>query len=163
MRMTHNVIGATGVGAAAIIYILDALTLPIGTVQSPNMGFVPLIIGLVLLGCCVLLVALDWLFPGKVEKMVVFSEDEDDEPEGESTGYKKPGIIAGALLVYPFIFTALGFVISTFLLLFVALRTLEYKTWRISLLTSVVAILITYVVFSVLLGVYFPSGIFDWR
>lgn len=161
--MTNNVMGAAGVGVIAVIYILDALTLPMGTMRSPNMGFVPLIIGGLLFACCVLLVAIDRLSPGMVEEIVIFSEDDEDEPEGESTGYKKPGILAGALLLYPIAFTTLGFVISTFLLLYLALRVLEYKTWQISLLTAALAILTTYVIFSVLLGVYFPAGILEWR
>ena len=163
MRLTKNVMGATGIGVVAIVYILEAFTLPMGTLRTPNMGFVPLIIGFVLLGCCVLLIALDRLLPGAVEETVIFSEEEDEEPEGESTGLKKPGIIAGALLIYPFLFTTLGFIISTFLLLYITLRVMEYKTWRGSLLASVLAVLATYVIFAVCLGVYFPNGIFDWR
>ena len=155
--------GAAGIGVIAIIYSLDALTLPMGTLRAPNMGFVPLIIGIGTLGCCVLLIVMDCLSSGESEAAVVFSEEEEEEPEGESTGYKKPGIIAGALLVYPILFTTLGFVLSTFCLLFLALRVMEYKSWRVSLLTAVISIIVTYAVFAGALGVYFPNGIFDWR
>jgi hypothetical protein len=163
MKLTKNIMGAAGIGIVAIVYTLDALTLPMGTLRAPNMGFVPLIIGIGMIVGCVMLIVTDRLVSDKSEEAVVFSEEEEEEPEGESTGYKKPGIIAGSLLVYPIVFTTFGFIISTILLLYIALRVMEYKTWRVSLLTSVISVLVTYAIFAGLLGVYFPNDIFDWR
>ena len=79
--------------------------------------------------------------------------------DGETTGPVKPIILIAALLVYCLVFNKLGFIVASIPLTFVALRVMQYKSRRASLLVSVIVTLSVYYVFSELLGVYLPPGI----
>jgi hypothetical protein len=62
-------------------------------------------------------------------------------------------------MAYPGIMGYFGFILATGLSLLAIFRIIQYRTWMGSILISAVITLISYLVFTVLLGVHFPGGI----
>ncbi|CEP69389.1 Protein of unknown function DUF1468 [Moorella glycerini] len=156
-RISRNVMGALGIGIITLIYLYEAFQLPFGSAGAPDMGFVPVLMGIALLVLCIMLIGKELLLPAKSVGQEVDLWDE--EGEGESTGFKKPLIIIVALLIYPIILVNLGFILSTIILLFIALRVMEYRSWLISLLVALVTTVLANIIFSSWLSIYFPKGI----
>jgi hypothetical protein len=156
-RLTPNAWGAAGIAGGALIYLFEAWKLPFGSVRNPDIGFMPLLIGFLVLGLCLILLAGEILKPPREKKKEVDLFDEDEKEE--SAGLRKPMILAGAVIVYPFAFVYLGFVPATVLLTTLSLRVMEYRGWFWSLGIAVVITLVAYLLFGVWLHVNFPKGI----
>lgn len=152
-----NVIGASGIGAAALLYLYEAYKLPLGRAGMPGIGFVPVIIGAVLLALCVVLIARELIFPAP--RGQAQADPWEEESEGESTGLKKPILITAAMLAFPVALVNLGFLISSAALLFVVLRVMEFRGWLGSLIAALLTVALAHVIFSLWLNVYFPKGI----
>ncbi|MCG6538213.1 MAG: tripartite tricarboxylate transporter TctB family protein, partial [Syntrophales bacterium LBB04] len=78
--------------------------------------------------------------------------------EETSSGHTIPLAIAVLVLIYPFILRYLGFLVSTFLILWPMFVLLRFKNVYVSLLATVLMVAVAYLLFSVGLGVSLPSG-----
>jgi hypothetical protein len=156
-RLTPNAWGAAGIAGGTLIYLFEAWKLPFGSVRNPDIGFMPLLFGILVFVLCLLLFAKEILNPpaGKKKEVDLFDEEEKEE----SAGLQKPLILAGAVIVYPFAFVYLGFVPATVLLTTLSLRVMEYRGWFWSLGIAAVITLVSYLFFGVWLHVNFPKGI----
>lgn len=157
LKISDNAKGAVLMGVLALVYLMEGLELDYGTANMPREGFIPLIVGLVLLACCVVLFAQEVLFRNKEQKddAAVTQDNEED-----NFCIKKPFYLTVALLFYPLLLPYLGFLMLTPVLLFVAFRIFNYRTWLWSAIVAVVATAITYGVFEKWLVVLlFPKGI----
>jgi len=140
-----------------IIYLYEAFKMPFGQVNAPDRSFMPVIYGFVLLGFCLVQILTEIFRPeGKKEKSIL---SEEEAVDGETTGPKKPIILIISLLIYCIFFNKLGFIVATIPLVFVALRVMEYRSWKASLIVAIIVTLVTYFVFVEWLKVYFPAGI----
>jgi len=157
VKFSRSFLGGIGLGIVALVYLFETFKLPFGSTKSPDMGFVPLLIGVVFLGCCLLLTIVNYCLPNRSESKSILNEEDTKE----TSDYKKPFLIIIALLLYPLFFVKFGFIISTIPMLYIILRIMQYKTWWNSLLVAVTTIIVIYFVFAVWLGVYFPAGILD--
>ena len=70
--------------------------------------------------------------------------------------------LMAALFLYVAVFQALGFILSTFLLLLYLFKGLEPQSWRTALLLSAVTVAICYLVFGVFLELQFPPGVLSF-
>ena len=138
------------VGKAAVLGgILLAVAgwrLDLGTSKLPGPGFFPLLIALTIGGLGV------WLLfrPGDEEKPI---------PAGSSR-WGRFSLAVASVLIYGLILTQLGYLASTFALLFVQLRWVERQGWSTSLATAALASGFSLVLFRVLLKVPLPVGFF---
>ncbi|MEL1134118.1 tripartite tricarboxylate transporter TctB family protein [Desulfitobacterium sp. THU1] len=148
--LTKNVKGSIGIVIIGLIYLYEALKLPLGSLRAPDSGLLPLIFVSALIGFCLLQIVIDFL-PKK--------QGHEKKVDEETTDPKKPIIIIVALCVFCLVLNKLGFILSAIPLTFVALRVMQYKSRGVSLVVSVIVTLIIYLVFSELLGVYLPPGI----
>jgi putative tricarboxylic transport membrane protein len=157
-RLSKNASGAAGVAAATLIYLLEARKLPFGSIRHPEIGFMPILAGLTLLGLCLILFGKELLRPArqKDQELDLF---ENGENRGESAGLRRPLILSAALFVYPLAFVSLGFILSTILLVAVSLRVMEYRGWLGSLLTAIGVSLLSFFLFAEWLAVQLPRGI----
>jgi putative tricarboxylic transport membrane protein len=125
---------------------------PIGTFRSPGFGFLPLITGI---GLTVLSGAL--LFYSLPKR--------PSESERQFWGHWKQGrnVIATVLimLAYAISLDWLGFIFATFLAMLSLFKPIGRLTWRASLAGSILASIVCYVLFKVLLKVQLPEG--PWR
>jgi putative tricarboxylic transport membrane protein len=66
------------------------------------------------------------------------------------------------LIIYALLLNTLGYIISTFLLMWGLFHDWEKNRWASSFLASLVTVGVTYVIFEVWLHCQFPRGIFPW-
>lgn len=156
-RLSNNSWGAIGIGAATLVYLVEARKLPFGSIRHPDLGFMPILAGLTLLGLCLLMLGREIFWPVQGGREV----DRFEEKEGEEVeGFRKPLILSLALFLYPLGFSSLGFLVSTVLLTTISLRVLEYRGWWGSLSLGVLISWGSYFLFAYLLEVQLPRGIF---
>lgn len=156
-RLSKNAWGAVGIAAATLIYLAEARKLPFGSIRSPDLGFMPLLSGFTLLGLCLFLFAREVFRPARPKgKEVDLFEDRDEG--GESAGFTKPLILSAALFLYPLSFVSLGFILSTFALVTVSLRVMEFRGWRVSLILGAAISLFAFLLFGRWLDVQLPRG-----
>jgi hypothetical protein len=155
-RLSKSAIGALGVGGATLIYLGEAWKLPFGSAHNPDLGFMPIVMGFIVLGLSLALILKDvfWSQP-KAKERNLFAE----KNEGENADFRKPLILSVSFLAYPLAFTGVGFVLSTIALITVSLRIMEYRGWFGSLLIAVGVTGVAYFLFGQWLHVNFPRGI----
>jgi putative tricarboxylic transport membrane protein len=132
----------------AMVYMAGAIALKIGTLAQPGAGQFPAAIAF-----CLLAVAAyhAWrTFRGTAEK-----------DGGNSWTQLAPAGIAATLVVFPILLKTLSFLLSTFIVLFVLLRLLRYKTTLTSFLTALFTTIFSFIIFAGLLGVVLPSGVME--
>jgi putative tricarboxylic transport membrane protein len=136
-----------GLGVFVMFY---SYNLGLGRFNNPDSGLMSFLLGviLVLLSLCSLIISL-------LKK----ARDEGTPKEGQSqTNYRKIGLVLIALFMYSFILEKLGFVITTWIFLFLLFRSMGNR-WITTFIASTFTVLATYFVFT-FLGVRFPPGIF---
>jgi putative tricarboxylic transport membrane protein len=136
-----------GLGVFVMFY---SYNLGLGRFNNPDSGLMSFLLGviLVLLSLCSLIISL-------LKK----ARDEGTSKEEQSqTNYRKIGLVLIALFMYSFILEKLGFVITTWIFLFLLFRSMGNR-WITTFIASTFTVLATYFVFT-FLGVRFPPGIF---
>ena len=158
IRLSKNSLGALGIAAATLVYLAEARKLPFGSIRNPDLGFMPILAGLALLGICLFMFGKEVLRPArhKGKEVDLF---EDREEEGESAGLRKPLILSVTLFFYPLAFGSLGFILSTICLVTVSLRVMEYRGWLGSLVLAIGISLASFFLFAHWLDVQLPRGL----
>jgi hypothetical protein len=145
-----------GVLAGTLIYLAEAWKLPFGSARNPDIGFLPILTGFIVLGLSLILIGAELFRPAAPKKEIDLF---DEEGKGESAGLKKPLVLGAAILVYPPAFSHLGFIPATILLLTLSLRLMEYRGWLGSLIIAALITFSAYFLFGYWLHVNFPNGI----
>jgi hypothetical protein len=154
-RLSKSAFGALGVSAATLIYLWEAWKLPFGSAHNPDLGFMPMVMGFIVLSLSLALILKEIFRPKTHAQEASFLEDRE---EGDKQGLRKPLILSAAILAYPVAFTGVGFVLSTVALITVSLRVMEYRGWVGSLLIAAGVTGIAYFFFGSWLHVNFPRG-----
>ncbi len=133
----------------SILIILSSLKLGIGDLRSPGPGFMGLIASILLF----------------ILSLVVFIQDtlgsaETLEIPLNWTNFSKQFIITVGLCFYALSLEYLGFLVSSFILMWIMFLVDSPKKWLYHLIIAIIVINISYFVLSKLLGVVFPSGSF---
>ena len=157
-RLSKNGLGALGIAAATLFYLAEARNLPFGSIRNPDLGFMPILAGLVLLAICLFMFGKEVLRPARPQGKGV-DLFEDREEKGESAGLKKPLILSVALFFYPLGFVSLGYILSTIGLVTVSLRVMEYRGWLGSLVLAIGITLVSFFLFAYWLDVQLPRGL----
>ncbi len=154
IKINANAKGALSIGILAIVYLIEGRTLNFGTVGSPGEGFVPALMGIGLLICCLLLFLKETVLAGKAGPS---APTETDAP-GEEIDTYKPLLLVIVLLLYPLLLPYLGFMLATIGLLLGCFRIFAFRNWLWSTGAAVTLTLIAYIVFEKWLDVLFPKG-----
>ena len=124
--------------------------LGLGRLNNPDSGLMSFLLGLILV-----LLSLYSLIISLRNK----AGDEGPPKEGGSqANYRKIGLVLVALFTYSFILEKLGFVMTTWIFLFLLFRGMGNR-WITTLIASTFTVLATYFGFT-FFGVRFPPGIF---
>ncbi len=126
---------------------IEAVHLGLGGLDLPGIGFMAFLIG-VSLGLSGLILTLSATFKGK-----------EGHPLSSGQNWKNVMITLLALFIYTFLMEPLGFLFTTFLLVFVLFKITAPKKWFSPLLTSAVVVFACYLIFFVWLKVSLPKGI----
>lgn len=133
------------------LYIcIDSLRSGIGTLRNPGMGFMPFIAS-GLLGILSLMLFFQASFR---------SEEAKFTSPFSGTLWKRVIVVLIALLIYAWLMPLVGYLIATFLLMSFLFWIVKGQKWGWVVVSSFLATLITYYVFSVWLNGQFPEGLF---
>ena len=135
----------------ALFACIGGLKLGFGSFHQPQAGFMPFLSGL-LLG----LLALVDLISGLLTQWK--GEKEDKEIWAEIS-WRKIIITLAVLFIYTALFSVLGFIIGTILLLLFLFRLMEPKPWWIVFAAAVAATGLSYVGFKIGLDSQLPRGL----
>jgi len=80
------------------------------------------------------------------------------EKKRDQVNFKKIALVATSLFAYALLLEPLGYLITTWLLLFLLFSSMGSKKWGSALMASILTTLVTYFGFT-FLGVLFPAGI----
>jgi hypothetical protein len=127
--------------------ILASLRLPLGAPQNPGPGFLPFLVGVLML---VLSVAL----------LIRSARSREEKKTGPAASSKKLKLVAttAALFLFAFAFPHLGFLITTIPLMIFLPRVIGELNWKVSLAIGFLTSLAMYALFKVWLKVQFPVG-----
>jgi hypothetical protein len=143
-RWNSEVIGSLFWIAVALFFCAGAMKMNLGTLQSPGPGYIPL--GMSLLLLCFGLVT---LARGLMASTGGIS----------SIHWKRPGLVMASAVLYLFLISRAGFLISTFVvmvILFGLLIRVKKRRWLNVFICSVATAVGAWLVFSVGLHVPFP-------
>jgi hypothetical protein len=138
----------------AILIVVGSLRLPVGTVTNPGPGFWCLLMGIGLAVTSILLfiITLSKKFP------------ENNALESNALSGNKSQqwyrIIFTSLLmfVWAIALSRLGYLITTFLLMFTLLKVVGKLNWKVSLGVGILTVFLSYMLFKVWLQVELPVG-----
>jgi hypothetical protein len=135
----------------SVVVVIESLRLGIGTPHNPGMGF--LTFGASgILGILSLILFLQASLRGKEKTAPFFA----------SPLWKRVLLVLFGLIPYSKFMPVLGYLISTFVLMIVLFWILERRKIGFVLISSVLATLVTYIVFSKWLNCQFPQGLFGF-
>jgi putative tricarboxylic transport membrane protein len=140
--------------AFGVMMIYSSYKLKLGSLAHPGSGFLPFVSGLIL---CILSIIV--LLKGGVDDRGGKAKRIGQLWEGMS--WSKTVIVTAALLLYALVFTHLGFLLSTILLLIFLLRAIEPVRWFAAIGGAIIAVFASFAVFGLWLQVQLPRGIFE--
>lgn len=134
---------------ALLICIESIRTLPLGSLHNPGPGFLPLVSGITL-----------GLLSGISYLRALFAKSEEVKGLWYSKErWKNLVLILAALFAYASFLEIIGFLVSTFCLLFFLFRTFEPMKWSLVIGGSAAASFALYALFDLWLKVQLPRGI----
>ena len=133
----------------ALWICVESLRLPLGSWRDPGAGFLPLGAGL-FLGILSIL-AFFQAGSQKGEKV--------QRPRYSKGRWKSIALILLALCGYSIFLDFLGFILTTFFLLVLLFRLVEPQPWKVAIGGSLLASLLSYVVFEIWLKTQLPPGV----
>jgi len=149
MSQSRIIVSLFWIGLGVFVMIFS-YKLGLGRFSNPDSGLMSFLLGLILV-----LLSLYSLVISLLKK----SGEEGPPKEARSqTNYGKIALVLVALVMYSFILEKLGFVITTWIFLFLLFRSMGNR-WITTLIGSTFTVLATYLVFT-FFGVRFPPGIF---
>jgi putative tricarboxylic transport membrane protein len=134
----------------SLVYFLGSLSMSVGTMDNPGYGVIPRVVGLLLL-----------LFTGVLLYRLFRRKKTDGhspQTSRDEVDYLGPVGIIACVLAYPLLLSSLKFLLATFIILFVMLQALRFRKAIGSALIAAGATLVTFLVFTKVLGVVFPGG-----
>jgi hypothetical protein len=137
--------------ALALLACVGGLKLGFGTFHQPQAGFMPFLSGLIL-G----LLALVDLISGLLTQ---WKGEKEDKEIWSEIGWGKILLTLAVLFIYTALFSVLGFIIGTILLLLFLFRLMEPRSWWIVLSASLVTTGLFYVGFKIGLDSQLPRGL----
>ena len=138
--------------AIGLGFIGGSVRLGLGTLREPGSGFLSL-----LAGSCLTLMALILFFQSFIQGKGLPSKI---SALWEGMKWHRPVMIGLVLLGYILALESLGFILCSLLLILFMLKVLENFPWGKAALISAMASTLSYLIFSVLLKVMLPKGIF---
>jgi putative tricarboxylic transport membrane protein len=150
MNRQDQLSGLVWLLAGLSITIGSLSSLRIGTAHEPGPGLFPLIAGvsLSLFSCIILIKA-------------TFTRTSENKGLGElfvGLKWKDIGYVVAALLIYAAMLESIGFLLLTTLLLIYLFRAIEPQKWKLAIGLSILASLLSYLVFDRLLEGQLPRG-----
>lgn len=127
--------------ALGVFGLIVAFGLGVGSLSAPDAGLWPLVISLVMITAA---------------GTALVRAKHDEDVEAFDGGILTVALSVGSLLAYAALLPLIGFEIPTVLLLFFWIKILGKEGWRPAVTVSIVATVVVYVLFILLLAVPIP-------
>lgn len=137
----------------SVVISREAFRLPMGEMRDPGAGFFPLLIALVT--GLLALIALVQAFRTKREQRDGSQVSRPEEP----FRWWSLVIIVAALGAYALTLQEIGFLVNTFLFMFLLVKVIEPQSWAKSLIAALITAVVSELFFNVLLKAQIPQGI----
>ena len=132
----------------SVFYLSYSMThYKLGTVRMPKEGFLPMLLGIGMVGLSGFLFIQSLAGKGDAKNVKL-----------NIPWLRFAGMIA-ASLAYAMLLTTLGYCVCTFLFLLAVLKLAKLEGWKLPLIISLVCAAAFYLLFKVTLGVMLPAGI----
>ena len=131
--------------AVGLFFAVGGILLKLGTLRSPGPGFLPLMMALLLIAFSLYIFVKGLVNPGTVLK---------------GFQWRRQGVLVVSVFFYGLLLGFAGFLLSTFVLMFVVFGLFSEgkRRWPKALFYAALTALIGWLVFSVALKVPFPRG-----
>lgn len=136
----------------SILVFAESIRIGIGTVHNPGMGFMPF-------GASAILGILSLIL---FVQASLRKEDVRHKPLFAGSMWRRIFFVLLVLTIYARVMPVLGYLIGTFLLMSLLFWVLEKKRVWLIMISSLLATLCTYMVFSKWLNCQFPDGLFGF-
>ena len=150
MRKTDIVAGIILL-ALSIVTLLEIRQLPVGNLTSPQPGFFPLILAIILSILSVVLLRQAIQTKGKGKGKGKFW--------GSSGGRKRISLTLGVLFIVAIFFERVGYLISAFFLIAFLLVAIGNQKWWVAITAGFLSAMVSYLLFGLLLKGSLPAGI----
>ena len=146
----HHHLGSVLAILIGVYVAVTAYKLGLGSLHKPGAGFI-------FFWAAVLLIVLAGIDLG-ISIRGKARESSEEKPLWKGFRWHKVIWVLAGLSAYTYFFNALGFLLSTFLVMLFLFKIVEPFKWVNAILGSLLTIAIVYAVFGVWLKVPFPSG-----
>jgi|GEM_PF-1113029 len=147
MLMKKKKIVSVALLVAAVIYTIIAFTkMSAGEASNPKGGFLPRIVGLLMVGMCIL------------DFILITRENDPDDQGFNLKELRLFGLIIASFAGYVAALWALGYLIASTLFMYVMMMITQVETVRKKLILSLGITVMFFVIFQVILGVGLPKG-----
>ena len=130
-----------------LLIMEESYRLNLGALHRPDSGLFPFLIGIVIVILSTILL------------IQAFRSTSGQEEKREDISYGNILLTLASLYTYALVFEWLGFIPSTFILIFFLLKVIERKGWAVTVLVALLASLCSYVLFDLWLQAALPRGI----
>jgi len=128
-----------------LYFVQQGRELRLGSISSPGTGFMPFVVGLVLIGFCT------------ASAVPLFMATAKRHPERlQIQRLRDPAIVVAAMIAYVLVLERIGFVASTAILIVFLTLIVGRTTLLRATIVGVLAPAVCYLVFGMLLGVRLP-------
>ena len=119
----------------------------LGTMRMPKEGFMPLLLGIGMVGLSSYLTVQAFLDKGDAQNVKF------------NISWKRFFVLVAICVLYAALLNTLGYLIATFLFLLAVFKIAKLEGMKLPLILSLVFSVAFYVVFKIMLGVMLPSGL----
>jgi hypothetical protein len=132
----------------SVFILAESRRYSLGTIDYPGPGFLPGLLGIAI----------------GLMSLILFISSRGRRPPRKTSWPDRQGFIrVGAIFIGILLFTLLlevsGYLLNTFLLFVMLLRPVGKQSWPLTMLISVAAVLVSFLLFDVWLNVPLPRGI----
>jgi putative tricarboxylic transport membrane protein len=133
----------------SVVILTSSLSLGIGSVQNPGPGFMGFLASILL--CILTLIIV-------IKESMTSAGDKGEDPRVNWETLTKPLVLTLSLCGYVLVLEILGYLVSTFFLMFIMLFISNPRRWYFHLLNAFIIVNITHLVFYKILRVLLPAG-----
>ncbi len=138
----------------SLLYFFKGWSLQVGVPKNPGPGFIPIIIGILLVSCT-------GFYMVRVFRKGGLERKGEKRPEEEGKNYAAILGITACAILFPLILETLKFLTTTFVVSFFMFLVLRPKKWAFALFLAAGMSVSSFLIFSRLLGVALPMGFLE--
>jgi len=140
--------------ALGVFLCAESFSLGLGSIMEPGPGFMPFVMGSVMIGLAIALFLESYFHTRKIpsKKISPWSD----------VYWKKVVYVAFIMLVYAVLLSKLGYLLDTFLLMVFLLKSGASIKWPTAIFVGALTAGFSYVLFGIWLKVPFPGGVWSF-